>query len=411
MLDDAREEEFAMVTQPRGGRASMIALALSTAAFTICFYAWTLYGPLSPILQKVLDLSELQVGWLVAIPVVLGSLMRIPLGFLSQRFGGRVIFIGLMLLLVMPLVAIAAWHTSYIALLFFGFVLGFAGASFAVGVPYVNDWYSPERRGFALGIYGMGTGGTVIAGLTAPLLAGSYGIGAPFIFAALLVAAITAVFALYGRNAPGFVPASGGVLEAFDVFRTNFRAWALTLTYFVTFGGFVAMFLYLPRILVGVYDLSKPDAGARAAGFALVAVLARPIGGALSDRYGAERVLVYSLTWAAAAGALLSATYTWMIPFTFCCLTLAAAFGAGSGAVFKIVGTEFSQSVGAVTGVVGAAGGLGGFFPPIVMGVVKTLTGTYSLGFALLGAVSAITLALIFVSQPQTSASAQRRRA
>lgn len=384
-----------MVAQQRNERSATVALLLSTVAFAICFYGWTLYGPLAPILQKQLGLSGLQMSWLVAIPVVLGSLMRIPLGYLSQRFGGRAVFVALMAFLFLPLSAVAAWHMSYAALLAFGFLLGVAGASFAVGVPFVNAWYPPDRRGYALGVYGVGTGGTVLAGLTAPQLATAYGIGAPFALAAILIAAMAIVFALLGRDAPTFEPSTGGIIAAFDVFRTSFRAWTLTLVYFVTFGGFVAMFLYLPQILVNVYDLSKTDAGARAAGFALLAVLARPIGGALSDRYGAERILVYCLAWAAAIAALLSATYTWIVPFTACCLTLAAAFGAGSGAVFKIVGTEFPKSVGTVTGVVGAAGGLGGFFPPIVMGLVKTFTGTYSLGFALLGVVSAACLALL----------------
>lgn len=384
-------------------RAASIQLLLSTVAFTVCFYGWTLYGPLAPAFQKSLHLSDVQLGWLVAIPVVLGSLMRVPLGFLSQRFGGRIVFIALMAFVIVPLVAIAAWHESFPALIVFGFLLGFAGASFAVGVPFVNDWYPPERRGFALGMYGAGTGGTVIAGLTAPTLAASYGLWAPFILAAVVIAATAAVFMLFARNAPDFAPTTGSIMSTFDVFRKSFRAWTLALVYFVTFGGFVAMFLYLPQILVGVYALSKPDAGERAAGFALLAVLARPIGGALADRYGAERVLVYCLVWATAIAALLSATYTWMPVFTVCCLTLAAAFGAGSGAVFKIVGSEFPKNVGAVTGVVGATGGLGGFFPPIVMGIVKTYTGSYSLGFALLGVVSAACLALLLPGRERSS--------
>ncbi len=378
-----------------GPRARSTALLLSTLAFAVCFYGWTLYGPLAPALQTTLRLNDVQVGWLVAIPVVLGSLMRIPLGFLSQRFGGRIVFVALMAFALVPLLAIIAWHESYTALLAFGLLLGFAGASFAVGVPFVNDWYPPQQRGFALGIYGAGTGGTVIAGLTAPRLAAAYGISAPFVLAAVLVGAMLVIFTLFARNAPNVEPSTGSFASTFDVFRKSFRAWTLALVYFVTFGGFVAMFLYLPQILVGVYALSKTDAGARAAGFALVSVLARPIGGALADRFGAERVLVYALAWAVAVAALLGATYTWMAFFTACCLTLAAAFGAGSGAVFKIVGSEFPKSVGAVTGVVGATGGLGGFFPPIVMGIVKAYTGSYALGFALMGVMCAVCLALL----------------
>ncbi len=384
-------------------RAASIALLLSTLAFTVCFYGWTLYGPLAPVLQKALGLNDVQVGWLVAIPVVLGSLMRIPLGFLSQRFGGRIVFIALMLFVIAPLVAIAVWHESYDALIAFGLLLGFAGASFAVGVPFINDWYPPGQRGYALGIYGAGTGGTVIAGLTAPQLAASYGISAPFALAALLVALMAVVFALRAHNAPSSEPATGSIMSTFDVFRKSFRAWTLSLVYFVTFGGFVAMFLYLPRMLVGVYALSRTDAGARAAGFALLAVVARPIGGALADRFGGERVLVYTLSWSVAMAALLATAYTWMPVFTFCCLTLAAAFGAGSGAVFKIVGSEFPKSVGAVTGVVGATGGLGGFFPPILMGIVKSYTGSYSLGFALMGVVTAACLALLLPVTARTS--------
>lgn len=384
-----------MASRSRGAGSANGALALATFAFTVCFFGWTLYGPLSPALQKALDLNDVQVGWLVAIPVVLGSLMRVPLGYLSQRIGGRTTFAGLMLFALLPLLAIAAWHESFGVLIAFGFLLGFAGASFAVGVAFLNDWFAPSRRGLALGIYGMGTGGTVVAGLMAPALAAAYGLWAPFVLAAVLVAVAAAAWLALARNAPEFNPAAGSMPAMFGVFRTSFRAWALTLVYFVTFGGFVAMFLYLPRILVSVFALSRTDAGARAAGFALVAVLARPAGGYLADRFGAERVLVYALVCAAAMAALLSATYAWMTPFTICCLTLAAAFGAGSGAVFKIVGTEFPENVGAVTGVVGAAGGLGGFFPPIIMGIVKTTTGSYSLGFALLGVVSAACLALL----------------
>jgi NNP family nitrate/nitrite transporter-like MFS transporter len=370
-------------------------LALSTTAGTVCFYAWALYGTLAPILQKALNLSEVQVSWLVAIPVVLGSLMRVPLGLLSQRFGGRAIFVALMLFVIFPLLAIALWHSSFSTIMAFGFLLGFAGTSFAVGVPFLNDWYPPDQRGLALGIYGMGAGGTVIAGLTAPLLAGAYGIGAPFALAALLLAIVALAFILWGRNAPNFAPSVGTVAQTFSVFRTSFRAWVLTLIYFVTFGGFVAIFLYLPQLLVGVFALSKTDAGARAAGFAFVSVVARPVGGYLADRYGAERVLVYSLLCAAVVAAVMSATYTSMIPFTLSCLTIAAAFGAGGGAVFKVVGTDFPKSVGAVTGVVGAGGGLGGFFPPLIMGIVKTSTGSYFLGFALLAVACVICLALL----------------
>ena len=216
---------------------------------------------------------------MVAVPVLLGSLMRIPLGWLTDRLGGRRVFTALMAFTPLPLIALALWHDSLGAILAFGFLLGFAGASFAVGVPFVNGWYPPERQGFALGIYGMGMGGTVLAGLTAPRIADQLGtLRAVLGRRPALMVAMCGVFLVLARDAPR-PPRTGpapGMFAALSVFRTSGRAWALTLFYFMAFGGFVAMFLYLPKLLTGVHDLTKADAGARAAGFALLAVIGRP---------------------------------------------------------------------------------------------------------------------------------------
>jgi NNP family nitrate/nitrite transporter-like MFS transporter len=321
-------------------------LVLATAAFTACFYAWSIIGPLSPALQKALALSELQTAAMVAVPVLLGSLLRVPLGLLSDIYGGRRVFTVLMSFSILPAVALAAWHDSLASMIALGFLLGIAGASFAVGVVFVNGWYASERRGFALGVYGMGMGGTVLAALSAPRISDAYGLRAPFVVAAVLLLITTVVFATLARDASAPQPRTGPLrlLAPLAVFRTSARAWALTLFYFLSFGGFVAMFLYLPKLLTGVYDLSKTDAGARAAGFALLAVLARPAGGWLAGE------------------------------------------------------------VGAVTGVVGAAGGLGGFFPPLVMGVAMSVTGSYTIGFLLLAAVAAGALVVATkITNPQPS--------
>jgi NNP family nitrate/nitrite transporter-like MFS transporter len=179
------------------------------------------------------------------------------------------------------------------------------------------------------------------------------------------------------------------------VFRTSGRAWALTLFYFMAFGGFVAMFLYLPKLLTAEHDLTKADAGARAAGFALLAVIGRPLGGWLADRVGAARVLRGSFTAVAVLALVLAAAYTAMVPLTIACLSMAVALGLGTGAVFKLVPEWFPARVGAVTGVVGAAGGLGGFFPPLVMGIVKSATGGYALGFALMALVAVACLIVL----------------
>ncbi|HEX5005065.1 MAG TPA: MFS transporter, partial [Gemmatimonadales bacterium] len=357
------------MTTARRAPGSGGALALATVAFTICFFAWSLLGPLGPDIQEDLGLSDVQLSAIVAVPVLLGSIMRIPLGWLTDRYGGRLVFTLLMAFTPLPLVGLALWHDAVAPILILGFLLGFAGAAFAVGVPFVNGWYPPERQGVTLGIYGMGMGGTVIAGLTAPGIADAWGLAAPFWIAAALVAVTGVVFWLLARDArpaPGGGGGGPGMFAALAVFRTSPRAWALTLFYFLSFGGFVAMFLYLPKLLTGEHDLTKADAGARAAGFALLAVIGRPLGGWLSDRIGAARVMLVSFVAVAVLAAVLAAAYQAMVPLTIACLTLALALGLGMGAVFKLVPEWFPDRVGAVTGVVGAAGGLGGFFPPLV---------------------------------------------
>ena len=384
-------------------------LALATVAFTICFYAWSLLGPLGPDLQDALDLSDFETSAMVAVPVLLGSLMRIPLGWLTDRHGGRKVFAALMAYTPVPLIALAIWHDSLTAVLTFGLMLGFAGASFAVGVPFVNGWYPPQRRGFALGVYGMGMGGTVLAGLTAPRIVDHWGLAAPFWVATGLMVAMCAVFIAFAHNAPTSEQPSPrpGIFAALSVFRTSGRAWALTLFYFLAFGGFVAMFLYLPKLLTGVHDLTKSDAGARAAGFALLAVIGRPLGGWLADRIGAARVLLVSFVGVAVLALVLAAAYKSMVPLTIACLTMAVALGLGTGAVFKLVADWFPDRVGSVTGVVGAAGGLGGFFPPLVMGVVKTATGGYALGFVLMAMVAlACLLVLAAIRAPEQATAA-----
>ena len=383
-------------------RNSSLALVLATVAFAVCFFAWSLFGPLGPDLQDHLGISDLQLSAMVAVPVLLGSLMRVPLGILTERHGGRRVFSALLLFTPLPLVALALWHDSYAGMLLFGFLLGFAGASFAVGVPFVNRWYPPARQGMALGVYGMGMVGSVVAGFTGPKIVKAWGLSAPFWIAAAVVTAMAIVFIVLARDASAPPAVRTPMLASLRVFRSSGRAWALTLFYFLAFGGFVAMFLYLPKLLTGVHGLSKPDAGARAAGFALLVVLARPAGGLLSDRIGAARVLRWSFIGTGVLAVGLAAGYRNMAALTICCLAMAVFLGLGTGGVFKLVPQWFPSQVGAVTGVVGAAGGLGGFFPPLVMGIVKSATGGYTLGFILLGCVAAACLGvLIGIERPR----------
>ena len=374
--------------------ASRRALILALVSFFACFYVWSLFGPLGPKIQHDLKLTDVQLSWIVAIPVVLGSLMRIPMGVLTDRWGGRVMFTGLMLYTAVPAALIALFHGSFWGLVILGFLLGVTGSSFAIGVPFVSRWTPAARQGFALGLYGMGMGGTVAAALTAPTIAENFGLGAPFVIGVVMMLGLAAIFWLAGRDAPVERPKTS-VVDSLRFVVGQPRAWALTLFYFLAFGGFVAMFLYLPKLLVGVYHLQRADAGYRAAGFALLAVLARPIGGWAADRFGADRVLLVCFAGVSALAATLTGFYTQIVPLTIACLAMAVCLGLGTGAVFKMVGTEFPAKVGSVTGIVGAAGGLGGFFPPLVMAAVKTAFGSYTLGFLLLAFTAVLCLAVL----------------
>jgi NNP family nitrate/nitrite transporter-like MFS transporter len=205
-------------------RSNPTALGLALAAFTVCFLAWSMFGPLGPTLQKHLHLTEFQLAFLVAIPVVLGSVMRIPMGILAERYGGRKVFTALMVYSVIPLVLLALFHDSYAVMVVLGFLLGVTGASFAVGVPFVNRWYSHSRQGFALGVYGMGMGGTVIAAVTAPKIAKHWSLATPFWVAAVLMAAMAIVFWLAARDAPAPAAPTNGRLSftaPLRIFRGN----------------------------------------------------------------------------------------------------------------------------------------------------------------------------------------------
>ncbi|HWT24494.1 MAG TPA: MFS transporter [Solirubrobacteraceae bacterium] len=400
-----------MTTSPPRGNGTQLGLAL--AAFTATFYGWALLGPLGPDLQEDLGLSDVQLSIAVAVPVLLGSIMRIPMGVLAERYGGRAVFAALLAYSIVPLVVLGFVHDSFGAIIVLGFLLGFAGASFAVGVPFVNRWYPPERQGAALGIYGAGMGGTVLAGLTAPRIADGAGMSAAFFVAAGLIAVVLVAWIALARDAPGPRKAVS-MRDPVAVLGTGGRAWALVLFYFLAFGGFVAMYLYLPKLLTGIHDLEKTDAGARAAGFALLAVIGRPLGGVAADRLGAERVLRVCFAAVLVLAVGLAIGYESMPALTVCCLTMALFLGLGTGAVFKLVPVWYPDKVGAVTGVVGAAGGLGGFFPPLVMGVVKSATGGYAVGFLLMGAVAVaclVVLAALKGTGPARSGVAGSRRA
>jgi NNP family nitrate/nitrite transporter-like MFS transporter len=366
-------------------------LTLATGGFAVCFAIFGSISAMMPIIRQNLGLTPMQVSVAIAVPVVLGSLGRIPLGMLTDRYGGRLMFSITMLVSIVPAVAVG-FVNSYVGLLVCGFFAGVALASFSVGVGFVTRWYAPQRHGTALGIYGAGNIGQSLAAVGAPFFAGVAGYAWGFWAFALLTAAWLALFVLLARDAPG--PRPRKTLGQLVAPLADVKSWLLGTYYFLTFGGFVAMSVYLPTFLTDIFALTPADAGRRTAGFVLFATVMRPVGGMLADRIGGRRVLAFVFPATAVFAVFLACPM--MSTFTVGALGMAAAIGLGNGAVFKLVPQYFPKDVGSVTGLVGAAGGLGGFFPPLLVGVLRQTTGHYAWGFILLSLFALFCLFLLW---------------
>ena len=352
--------------------------------FDVSFMIWVLLGPLAPFLREDLGLSATQQGLLTAIPLLGGALFRPLLGFMGDRLGGRRTgLLGLVLTLA-PL--IIGWRLADSAAGFYavGLLLGIAGASFAVALPLASRWYPPEYQGLAMGIAGAGNSGTLLATLFAPRLAERFGWEATFGVAILPVAVVLVVFALLARDSPRRV-APASVDDYAAVVRER-DTLSLSFLYALTFGGFVGFASFLTAFFHEQYGLSRVAAGDFTTLVVVAGSLLRPVGGWLSDRLGGYRVLVLLLGGFAGCVGVVAT-----LPPLFLAVALLFAgmglLGMGNGAVFQLVPQRFPDRMGIVTGVVGAAGGLGGFFLPSMLGVVRDLTGSYGAG--LLGCAAA----------------------
>ena len=375
-------------------RQAWLMLALATVGFAVNFWAWALVSPLGPRFKDTLELSSFQQSLLVAVPVVVGSLGRVPVGALTDRYGGRIMFPTVSAVTILPVLYLGlAGHSSLTALLIGGFFLGVGGTTFAVGVPLVNAWFPPERRGLAIGIFGAGMGGTAISALTTVKLVDAHGTTTPFLITAAVLAVYAVVAALLLRDAPGRTVPTEPLGRRLAATARLGITWQASALYAVAFGGYVAFSVYLPTYLKTGYGLTQADAANRMAGFVILAVAMRPMGGWLSDRVGPVRVVAGSLA-VVVAGALVQSATPALAPLgTVAFLAMAAALGAASGAVFALVALLTpADQVGSVTGVVGAAGGLGGFLPPLLMGSLYGAYGTYAAGLALLAVVAAVAL-------------------
>ncbi|ABK01719.1 major facilitator superfamily MFS_1 [Arthrobacter sp. FB24] len=373
-------------------------LILATAASVAGFWAWNSVATLGAFYTQNLQLNPATTGVLVAMPVFVGSLGRIVVGTLTDKYGGRAMFTFVLLASILPILLVSAGGTlrSFPLVLGAGLLLGVAGTVFAVGIPFVSGWYEPSRRGFATGVFGAGMGGTALAAFLNPRLVAAIGYFPTHLLIAGVLAVMAALVWFLMKESPGWTRSNAPVLpKLLDAAKTPIT-WKMCFLYAVVFGGFVSFATYLPTYLRDVYSFDPSGAGARTAGFALAAVLARPVGGVLADKLGPKPVVITSLTAVAVLAWVVNLQPDGEVPAGLTFVAMAAALGLGTGGVFAWVGVLAPHGkVGSISGVVSAAGGLGGYFPPLVMGATyDAATHSYSIGLLLL-VVTAI-VALVF---------------
>jgi len=395
------------------------ALGLSTIAFTACFAVWTIFSIIGVAIKAELGLTEAQFGLLVATPVLTGSVTRLFLGVLTEKYGGRLVFSAQMLL-----TALATWLLTYAntypMYLLAALGIGFAGGSFIIGVAYVSRWYDAAHQGTALGIFGAGNVGAAVTKFVAPFVMVAYGWhGVAYVWAAGL-AIMGVLFFLFAKDDPELVKrrAKGirapSFAEQFAPLR-NLQVWRFSLYYFFVFGGFVALALWLPHYLIEVYGVDVKAAGMAAASFSLSASLFRAYGGHLSDKFGARAVLYWTFTFALIFLIMLSYPPTDYVvqgkdgpiafstqmdfwPFVILLFGLGFFMSLGKAAVYKHIPVYYPAHVGSVGGLVGMIGGLGGFILPIIFGAALDLTGIYTSCFVILAGLVVIMLAWMHLS-------------
>ncbi len=377
---------------------SYFALAMGTLAMMVCFMVWLSLAPMIDIILKNagVEVSELQRSLLLATPILLGSIMRIPMGIMSDRFGGKKTYIILMLFLIIPVLMIPRVH-SYGMLVFSALLLGMSGTSFAIGVSYVTRFFPPEKQGLVLGIAGVGNIGTAFSAFFFPRWVKTINLnGVFYVLIGLLI--LFVILLLFSPESETNKNASLGASLSVAKERDT---WLLALFYFLTFGMFMSMTNLLSTFMVNLFNDSLVDAGLWAAMFAVVGTLVRPIGGYLSDKIRPMTLLRYDFILIIVAAIVLGIFLETKGIFTTLIIAVAILVGLGNGIIFKMVPFVSSGNTGAVTGFVGAMGGLGGYFPPIILGLIKQMTGSYKIGIyliAIFGIICLVLLQKIYIS-------------
>ncbi|MCL6571325.1 MAG: MFS transporter [Bacillus sp. (in: Bacteria)] len=366
-------------------------LVIQTGSLVAGFMVWVLISSLMPFIKVDIQLTSTQIAWATAVPVILGSLLRVPIGYWTNRYGARILFTISFITLIIPITLIS-YANSLFTLIMGGLMLGIGGAVFSVGVTSLPKYYGKAKHGFINGIYGAGNIGTAITSFLAPILANAYGWRNTIKLFLIIVLIFAIINFLLGDRKERKVDIP--LPEQIKAVYKNPKLWFLSLFYFITFGSFVAFTIYLPSFLVNHFDLGKVDAGLRTAGFIAVATVFRPIGGWIGDKINPFLILMGVFTGLTFAGFLLSFTPSLPI-YSFGCLLVAFCAGIGNGAIFKLVPFYFSKQAGIVNGIVSAMGGLGGFFPPIILTILFNITGHYAIGFMSLSEFSLASLILV----------------
>ena len=389
-----KDKKTAPKQTPKG---AYFALLIAFLALLINFWAWSLLSPISGQLATDFDTTPLSLAVLLSTPVIIGSLGRVLLGVLTDKFGGKLVFI-VTSLFVAVVTGILPTMDSYSSLIAMAALLGFGGATFSIGIPYISAWFPATKRGLAIGIYSLGNAGTALSGLLTPPISNAFGFQATAYLVAALLVVIAIIFALFGANSPSWRAPKQSVVKQTSLALKSRLTWDLASVYAVTFGAYVAFGVYLPVILSNGHSLSLTDAAARAAGFVLVTTLARPVGGFLSDKIGGKNVIPPVLFLVVLLSLFIAFQNSLNLLTTVAYLSLAFVLGCGSGAVFALIGRSAKpQLVGSIGGIVGAIGGLGGFLPPMVLGLTYQQTQSYMFAYIMLS-VTAL-LSLIYVSR------------
>jgi len=396
-------------------RQALSVLIVSTLAFTVCFMVWMMFGVIGIPIKKALDLNATQFGLLTATPVLTGSLIRVPLGIWTDRFGGRIVM-ALLMALTVPAIWLMSYATAYWHFLAIGLFVGLAGGSFSVGTPYVARWFPRNRQGFAMGVYGAGNSGAAVNKFVAPALVVAFGWAmVPQVYAAVMLGTVV-LFWLFSHSDPSHVvPSHVTFADQLKALKDP-KVLKYCQYYSIVFGGYVALSLWMVQYYVGEYGLDIRIAALLAACFSLPGGVLRALGGWLADKYGAHSITWWVMWVSWICLFLLSypqtdfTIYTVngvktfhiglnVYAFTGLMAILGIAWAFGKASVFKYISDDYPKNIGAISGIVGLAGGLGGFVLPIMFGALMDITGIRSSAFMLMYGVVWVSLIWMYFTE------------